>query len=114
MLEPYILEDNKQVEEIIEMSKNPDFKGVFVFKHSTRCSVSHMAYKGLKSSWHFGKDMPFYYLDLIKFRDISNQLAAKFGVRHESPQMLMIKNGECVNNVSHNGVNVETIAKWIN
>ncbi len=113
MLNPYILKDNNQIQEIIEMSKNPNYKGVFVFKHSTRCSVSYMAYKGLKSAWNFGDDMPIFYLDLIKFRNISNQLAEKFGVKHQSPQMLMIKDGVCVNNTSHFNVNVDTLANWI-
>jgi len=113
MLNTHILKDKDQIQEIIEMSKNPQFKGVFVFKHSTRCSVSYMAYKGLKQSWKFGEETPFFYLDLINFREISNQLASIFGVRHESPQMLFIKNGECVNNASHYNVNVDTLANWL-
>ena len=114
MFKPYILEESNQVEKIIEMSKNPQFRGVFVFKHSTKCSVSYMAHKGLKQSWQFKNDMPVFYLDLIKFRSISNQLAEVFNVKHESPQMLMIKDGVCVNNTSHYGVNVDTLANWIN
>ena len=113
MLKPHILEDNNGLLEIIELSKNPNSNGVFVFKHSTRCSVSYMAYKGLKAMWKFD-DIPFYYLDLIKFRNISSEVASVFNLRHESPQLLFIKNGECTNNASHFNVNVDTIESWLN
>lgn len=113
MLKPHLLEDKETLEEVIELSKNPDVDGVFVFKHSTRCSVSYMAWKGLKSMWNFDP-APFYYLDLIKFRALSNEVAEKFNVKHESPQLLWIKNGECANNTSHFNVNVDTIQKWLN
>ena len=113
MLKPHMLEDENSLLELKELSKNPNIKGVFVFKHSTRCSVSYMAYKGLKAMWIFD-EIPFYYLDLIKFRNLSNEVASTFNLRHESPQLLFIKNGECINNASHFNVNVDTIQKWLN
>ena len=108
-----MLEDLSGLLEIMELSKNPDVKGVFVFKHSTRCSVSYMAYKGLKAMWKF-EGIPFYYLDLIKFRNISNEVASVFNLKHESPQLLYIKDGECTNSASHFNVNVDTIQNWLN
>jgi bacillithiol system protein YtxJ len=113
MLKPHMLEDENGLLELQELSKNPEIQGVFVFKHSTRCSVSYMAYKGLKAMWKFD-DIPFYYLDLIKFRDISNEVASVFNLKHESPQLLFINNGECTNSATHFNVNVDTIQKWLN
>ena len=99
-----MLEDENGLLELQKLSKNPKIQGVFVFKHSTRCSVSYMAYKGLKAMWKF-EDIPFYYLDLIKFRDISNEIAKAFEVWHESPQLLIIKNGVVVAYESHGAIN---------
>ena len=79
-----------------------------IFKHSTRCSISSMVLKRLERE---GKpeNMDFYYLDLIKNRDISNKVAELFNVFHESPQVLLIKNGECVYDESHYGITMDAI-----
>lgn len=83
-----------------------------IFKHSTRCSVSSMVLSRLERS-----DVPangdFYYLDLIAYREISNQLATDFKVHHESPQVLLIKGGECVYDESHMAISMEEIAEQI-
>ncbi|HVW95371.1 MAG TPA: bacillithiol system redox-active protein YtxJ [Mucilaginibacter sp.] len=78
-----------------------------IFKHSTRCSISMMAKKRFELDWDLlPEDMTLYFLDLIKYRDLSNQVASDFFVHHESPQLLMIKDGECVLDVSHGEVSV--------
>lgn len=91
-----------QLERIIEESKqNP----VLIYKHSTRCSISGMAMDRLERSW--GKELDSiktYYLDLISYRDISNAVAEKFKVYHESPQIILVKNGEAVHDASHMGI----------
>jgi bacillithiol system protein YtxJ len=79
-----------------------------IFKHSTRCSVSSMALHRLeRSEAPAGAD--FYLLDLIRHREISNTIAESFSVYHESPQVLIIRNGECVYDESHSGINMEEI-----
>ncbi|RYY71827.1 MAG: bacillithiol system redox-active protein YtxJ [Chitinophagaceae bacterium] len=79
-----------------------------IFKHSTRCSISSMAKNRLDRS-----DAPaginFFYLDLIAHRDISNKIAEDFSVEHESPQVLVIRNGECVYDESHSGISMDEI-----
>lgn len=78
-----------------------------IFKHSTRCSISMMVKKRFELDWNLlPPDMPLYFLDLIKHRDISNQIATDFFVHHESPQMLVIKDGECILDASHGEVSV--------
>lgn len=76
---------------------------VAVFKHSTRCSISSMAKSRLERDWQ-GNDpgFPVYYLDLIRFRDVSNAIAVDTHVEHQSPQLIVLKNGQPVFDSSHN------------
>ena len=79
-----------------------------IFKHSTRCSISLMAKRRLEMERdNFPDTIPLYFLDLIKYREISNQIAQDFQVYHQSPQLLVIKNGECILDQSHGGISVE-------
>lgn len=71
---------------------------VVIFKHSTRCSISSMALSRLEQG---GVDVPFFYLDIIRFRPVSNAIAEKLAVTHESPQLLLLHRGECVYEASH-------------
>lgn len=81
-----------------------------IFKHSTRCSISAMALERLNRTWKFtdSQIVP-HYLDLLKYRDISNKIAEKWQVHHESPQILIIKNGECIHDASHSDISVSEI-----
>jgi bacillithiol system protein YtxJ len=79
-----------------------------IFKHSTRCSISMMAKRRFEMDMDkLPADMPLYFLDLIKYREISSQIAQDFQVHHESPQMLLIKDGECILDQSHGGISVD-------
>jgi bacillithiol system protein YtxJ len=83
-------------------------KPQLIFKHSTRCSISSMAKNRLDRA-----DQPegidFYYLDLIANRNLSDKVAEVFDVEHESPQVLLIKNGACVYDESHTGISIDEI-----
>ncbi len=79
-----------------------------IFKHSTRCSISMMAKKRFELDWdNLPADVPVYFLDLIRYRELSNQIASDFQVYHESPQLLLIKDGECILDQSHGGISVD-------
>ncbi len=105
------LNDMAQLDEIIESSTT---RPVAIFKHSTRCSISSMAKGRLERSWNYSnQELPAYYLDLIAYRDISNKVAEQFGVTHESPQLLLLKNGEVVYHNSHGGIRAEALAPFI-
>jgi bacillithiol system protein YtxJ len=85
-----------------------------IFKHSTRCSVSLMAKRGFESDWDvIPENTALYFLDLIAHRDISAHIAEIFQVHHESPQVLLIKDGECVLDSSHSDISAEEIAENI-
>lgn len=76
---------------------------VMLFKHSTRCSISRAALSRIENAWKeeaVNSTQPFY-LDLLNHRDVSNLIAQIFGVTHQSPQVLIIKNGKCTYHASH-------------
>jgi len=93
-------------QQLNEIKSNQGYS--LIFKHSTRCSISMMAKRRFEMDWDaLPADLPVYFLDLIKYREISNQIAQEFQVHHESPQMLLIKDGECILDQSHGGISVE-------
>lgn len=77
---------------------------VLIFKHSTTCSISAMALSRMERNWSDQLGVKPYYLDLQANRRISNDVSQEFGVEHESPQVLLIRNGECVYDASHMGI----------
>lgn len=99
------LTSQDQLEEIRSKSSE---KTQVIFKHSTRCAVSSMAKSRLERS-SAPEDVDFYYLDLIAHRKLSSVVAEDFDVWHESPQVLVIKNGKCVYDESHSAIKMEDI-----
>ena len=98
----HVLSKMEQLEEIIEESKN---KPVAVFKHSTRCGISRMVLKQFEKNYDLDDNqLKLYFLDLLQNRDISNEIAARFKVHHESPQMIVLKDGEVIHHDSHQGI----------
>ncbi|MGB0521935.1 MAG: bacillithiol system redox-active protein YtxJ [Flammeovirgaceae bacterium] len=87
---------------------------ILIFKHSTRCSISAMALNRMERAWNESEmqGLTPYFLDLIAYRPISNKVAADFGVQHESPQVLVIENGECIYNTSHMGINYQELKQF--
>lgn len=101
------LMDVSRLESLKEESKT---RAVGIFKHSTRCSISATALDRLERSWD--KLLPPvtpYFLDLIAHREISNTIAEVFKVEHESPQFILIKDGQVVYHDSHYGIDLEEI-----
>lgn len=104
------LTDLGQLNEIIFVSNE---KPVAIFKHSTRCSVSRMALKQFENEFNSKDKVTPYFLDLIAHRDISNAIADQFGVTHQSPQLIVIKNGKAIYNVSHSDIDAEELGKRV-
>ena len=96
-------------EKIDEIKQNSRQSPQVIFKHSTRCSISSMAKSRLERATP-PEGIAFYYLDLIAHRNVSNKVAEVFDVSHESPQVLIIKNGSCVYDESHSGIDMDEIA----
>lgn len=81
-----------------------------IFKHSTRCSISSMAKNRLESA-SAPEGIDFHYLDLIANRELSNKIASDFHVHHESPQVLLIQDGECIYDESHMGITMAELTE---
>ena len=102
-----ILNDYNQLQQLVESSHE---KPQVIFKHSTRCSISIMAKNRLERV-EFPEQIQFHYLDLLQYRDISNKIAEQFGVYHQSPQILLIKNGECIFEETHSAISMDEIVE---
>ena len=104
-----------RMEQLEEIMKESEEKTVVIFKHSTRCGISRMVLRNFESD--FGnsseENLKLYFLDLLSNREISNEIANKFGVRHESPQMLVIKGGTVVQHDSHHSIKAGSLAQFI-
>lgn len=96
-----------QLDQIIESSyKTPQV----IFKHSTSCSISSMAKMRIEDKWkNVNNDIQFHYLDLLMNRQLSNEVAEKLGVYHESPQLILIINGEAEYDASHFDISIEEL-----
>ncbi|MEJ7739079.1 MAG: bacillithiol system redox-active protein YtxJ [Chitinophagaceae bacterium] len=97
-------------DQLDDIRQRSNTKPQVIFKHSIRCSISSMAKARLERSSQ-PENVDFYYLDLINYRTISNKLSELFDVWHESPQVLVIKNGRCVYDQSHTAIRMEEILK---
>ena len=83
-----------------------------IFKHSTTCSISRMALDRFERA-ESPENVDFHYLDLLNYRAISNEIATFFLVHHESPQLLLIKNGECIYDESHYGIMMDELKSFL-
>lgn len=107
----HILGKMEQLDEIMEESKA---RPVAIFKHSTRCGVSRGVLKMFEKNYTLSDNqVKLYFLDLIQNRDISNEIAARFKVHHESPQFIVIKNGVVVHHDSHHSIEAADLEKFI-
>lgn len=92
---------------ILLESKN---QPIVIFKHSTRCSISKRVLANFEKEWNYPQNLAnFYYLDLLSYRDVSNAIAERLGVVHQSPQLLLIDNSEVVLHASHADIDAEEL-----
>ncbi len=106
------LTEQNQLESIIQSSYN---QPIVIYKHSTRCGVSTMAKNHLETHWSDELEpLKIYYLDLLAHRSVSNEIADKFKIEHQSPQLLIIRDGACVYDASHSRINVEELSGQLN
>ncbi|NDP28874.1 MAG: bacillithiol system redox-active protein YtxJ [Flavobacterium sp.] len=94
----------QQIGQLDEMVTSSEQKPAVIFKHSSRCSISRFALKQFEKDFDLDDTVDAYFLDLLEHRDISNEIASRFGVYHQSPQLLLIKDGKSVYDVSHDAI----------
>jgi bacillithiol system protein YtxJ len=107
----------KKLETISDLKQALDLSfemPVLLFKHSTRCSISDMALGRLERNW---KDeeliMAPFYLDLLQHRDISNEIATSLQVTHQSPQAILVRNGQAIYQASHSEISLSLLKEQI-
>lgn len=101
------LTELSQLDEIAEASKS---KPQAIFKHSTTCGISRMVIRQLESQYDIDpSQLDIYYLDLKAYRAVSDEVGYRFQVMHQSPQMILIKNGTAVYADSHGAINAAVL-----
>ena len=105
------LDDLQQLEDVVNRSYE---KIVVIFKHSTRCNISKFVLNGFEKEFNYPKEqIEAFYLDLLSLRDISNEIARKFEVEHQSPQILVIKNGKAIYSASHESIDAKVLERFV-
>ena len=101
--------------EILEqIDKDSYSKTQAIFKHSTRCGISQHVLDNTISDWTIDSDkLTFYLLDLLAYRPISNEISQHWNIPHQSPQLILIRNGKAIYHASHHSIQVAEIAKKI-
>ena len=106
----FTLDKMEQFDEIDEISQT---KPVVLFKHSTRCSISRMALKQFDAEFNYPEEkIDWYLLDLLNHRDLSNEIASRYNIVHQSPQIVVIRNGKAVFNESHDSIAAEDLKQF--
>jgi bacillithiol system protein YtxJ len=86
-----------------------------IFKHSTRCSISRFVLNAFIANYgYLPQDFGAWYLDLLVYRSVSNKIAERLDVVHESPQLIVIKNGKTLESASHENINNLLLSKFLN
>jgi bacillithiol system protein YtxJ len=103
------LNNLEQLQEILDSEQ-----AVAIFKHSTTCGISGMAKKNFERFANLAtKSYDVYYLDLLAFREISNQIASTWHVEHQSPQLLILTGKTCLFNASHGDIDFDDLARYL-
>lgn len=98
------------VEQLNEVVQSVKDKPVLLFKHSKRCGISSMALNSFENTWSTENDLAnVYLLDLLRHRDISNEIAEITGVLHQSPQVIVLKGTEVIYDASHSSIDARKI-----
>lgn len=94
-----------------KLEKESYERKVVIFKHSTRCFISKTVLKSFEKQMdESDRDISFYFLDLLANRGISNEIENRYNITHQSPQVIVLENGEVVYNASHHLINLESVS----
>lgn len=103
--------DQEMIEEI---SRGSHEKPAVILKHSTSCGISRMVLRQFEMDYNIDSEkVDLYFLDLLRYREISNKIASKFNVPHESPQLIILSEGSVVYDASHGAISVDSIKKFL-
>jgi bacillithiol system protein YtxJ len=101
------------VDQLIEIEKESFHQSIAIFKHSTRCGTSSMALRQFERQFEIDNaNVKLYFLDLLSFRDISNEIAIRFQVFHQSPQLIVLKDGNTIHHSSHHQIDADLLKQF--
>lgn len=108
----HTLTKSTQLEEIEKESWDTP---VVIFKHSTRCGISRMVLNNFEREYDLKgeKEVKLYFLDLLANRNLSDEVSNRFGVKHESPQMIIVKDERVVHHASHHSIQWQDVKEQI-
>jgi bacillithiol system protein YtxJ len=101
------------MEQLAELTEQSFEKRVLIFKHSTRCGISRNVLKQFEKEYDLATEVDAYYLDLLEYRPISSAIATQFSVEHQSPQLIVLKNGIVVHHASHSDIDALAVKNLI-
>ncbi len=99
------IQNTEELDMLIEKSNE---QAIVLFKHSTTCPISAGVYQEISNA-----DADINLIVVQKARDVSNAVAEKTGIRHESPQAFVVKNGEVIYHASHYDVTANDVEKML-
>jgi bacillithiol system protein YtxJ len=102
-------------DQLYQLIKDSDSRPVLIFKHSTRCSISRAALDRLERNWKKEEvgHLDTYFLDLLTYRGISNEIESLLKVEHESPQLLVLNKGKVIFHQSHFAIDYHELSPII-
>jgi bacillithiol system protein YtxJ len=101
------------MEQLAELTEQSFEKQVLIFKHSTRCGISRNVLKQFEKEYDLATEVDAYYLDLLEYRPISSAIAIQFSLEHQSPQLIVLKNGIVVHHASHSDIDALAVKNLI-
>ena len=101
------LEDQNDLNDALSVSND---QPIVLFKHSTTCPISSIAKMRIEGDWSNLPDVKWYYLDLLRYRPLSNHIAENLSVHHESPQAIIVYKGEVIYDVSHLDISIDDLS----
>ena len=102
--------EEKHIEEIEKKSFS---KPVVIFKYSTRCGINRITLRQFEKDLPENIDADFYFMDLVKYRALSNDIAERFSVRHESPQLIVLKEAKVLHHSSHQDIDAHKLSEFV-
>jgi bacillithiol system protein YtxJ len=104
----------ESVGQLYNIINNSEIKPKVIFKHSTRCGISRMVLNQFERGYEKNNDdVTFYFLDLLNYRDVSNAVAEKLNVVHQSPQVIILYNREILHIESHQGIDIKRVQEIV-
>ena len=98
------------IDQLKEVLLSDSEKPKLFFKHSTRCSISSMALNSFESRWTSALEQcDLYFIDLLRHRDVSNEIADLTGVFHQSPQVIVVKGRDIIYDATHSAIDARQI-----